>query len=104
HRPVAYDRPRLPPGSPAWQLAPTTQVFEGLTTAELCRSLKDPSRNGQRSLDDLLEHVAHDSLVLWGWSPGGGRTTPPLDHPSFVAAFRTWVAAGAPCPDPPTAP
>ncbi|MEO0601706.1 MAG: hypothetical protein AAF211_09730, partial [Myxococcota bacterium] len=67
--------------------------------------LKDPSRNGQRTLDDLLEHVSHDSLVRWGWSPGGSRTTPPLDHASFVSAFRTWVDAGAPCPEaPPRAP
>ena len=98
HRPVAYDVPHLPPGNPAWHLAPATQVFEGLSVGALCRSLKDPKTNGGRDLDALLEHVTHDSLVLWGWSPGGGRTVPPLDHPTFVAAFRTWVAAGGPCP------
>ncbi|MEO0604821.1 MAG: hypothetical protein AAF211_25540, partial [Myxococcota bacterium] len=31
HRPVAYDLPGLPPGDPAWRLAPASQVFEGLT-------------------------------------------------------------------------
>lgn len=98
HRPDAYDAPHLPPGNPTWHLAPAGQVFEGLSVAELCVSLKDPERNGGRSLDQLLEHVTHDSLVLWGWSPGGGRSTPPLDHPTFVDAFTKWVDAGGPCP------
>ena len=99
HRPVGYDVPHLPPGNPVWHLAPPQQVFEGLSVGELCNALKDPERNGGRTLAELLEHVSHDELVLWGWTPGGGRTTPPLDHPTFVAAFRTWIDAGAPCPE-----
>jgi len=49
-------------------------------------------------LAQLLEHVSHDPLVLWGWNPGGNRTTPPLAHDKFVAAFTTWVASDGACP------
>jgi hypothetical protein len=89
-----------PPGAPHWGLPPqaTPMVFQGKTVPELCAQLKDPARNGQRSLTDLLEHVSHDALVLWGWSPGGARTVPPLTHDAFVAAFQAWVDGGGACP------
>ena len=89
-----------PPGAPHWGLPPrdTPMVFEGKSVAALCAQLRDPARNGQRSLSDLLEHVSHDPLVLWGWSPGGKRTLPPLTHDAFVAAFQAWVTANGTCP------
>ena len=45
------------------------------------------------------DHVAGDSdkLVLWGWSPGPGRDPVSIPHDAFVAKFKQWVAAGAPC-------
>lgn len=91
---------RGPPGAPSWGLPPreTPMVFEGKTVRALCEQLRDPEKNGKRSLEALLEHVSHDPLVLWGWSPGGKRTRPPLAHERFVAAFRTWVASGGACP------
>jgi hypothetical protein len=90
-----------PPGAPNWHLPPeeTPMVFVGRTPAQLCAQLKDPKRNGGKTLAQLLEHVSHDPLVLWGWNPGEGRTTPPLAHDVFVARFKTWVDAGGPCPD-----
>jgi len=89
-----------PPGAPHWGLPPaeTPMVFEGKTVTELCEQLKDPARNGRRSLAMLLDHVAHDPLVLWGWDPGGKRTTPPLSHDKLVAAFTAWAAADGACP------
>jgi hypothetical protein len=39
-----------------------------------------------------------DPLVLWAWSPGNGRTTPPLSHDQLVQALEAWVSAGMPCP------
>lgn len=60
--------------------------------------LKRPRDNGHKRLDELLEHVTHDPLVLWGWRPGGGRTLPPSSHPEFVAAFTTWTRSGGACP------
>ena len=92
--------PGGPPGAPKWNLPPkeTPMVFEGLTVHALCEQLKDPARNGKRTLAALHEHIAHDELVLWGWSPGGKRTLPPLTHEQFVAAFTTWVASSGACP------
>lgn len=89
-----------PPGAPHWAMPPaeTPMVFEGKTATELCEQLKDPARNGHRSLAMLLDHVSHDSLVLWGWDPGGKRTPPPVPHDKFVAAFTAWVGADGACP------
>ena len=90
-----------PPGAPNWHLPPedTPMVFVGRTPAQLCAQLKDPAQNGNKTLAQLLHHVGHDPLVLWGWNPGKGRTTPPLPHDEFVASFKAWTDAGGPCPD-----
>jgi hypothetical protein len=89
-----------PPGAPKWGLPPKEMpmIFEGRSLTALCEQLKDPERNGHKSLQQLHEHVTSDPLVLWGWSPGGKRTLPPLPHARFVAAFGTWVASGGACP------
>jgi hypothetical protein len=89
-----------PPGAPRWGLPPqdTPMVFEGKSLTELCRQLDDPAQTRGRDLAALLAHVSSDPLVLWAWKPGGHRTTPPLSHDDFVAAFRIWVDAGGPCP------
>ncbi len=89
-----------PPGAPRWGLPPAEHpmVFQGKTPAALCEQLKDPKHNGGKTLAQLLEHVSHDPLVLWGWKPGGTRATPPLPHDKFVAAFSAWVASNGACP------
>jgi len=89
-----------PPGGVGWNLPPAEMpmVFQGKTVTQLCEQLKDPQRNGHKTLKQLIEHVEHEPLVLWGWKPGGKRTLPPMSHDAFVAAFKTWVAAGAVCP------
>jgi hypothetical protein len=48
----------------------------------------------------LIDHVAHDDLVAWGWAPGPGRAPVPTPRADVVAAMRTWADAGAPCPSP----
>jgi hypothetical protein len=95
--PASYG-PHQPPGAPNWHLPPaaTPMVFQGKSAAELARTLADPSSNGGRSLQAMLEHVRSDPLVLWGWDPGLGREPVPVPHDEFVAAFATWVEAGAP--------
>lgn len=92
--------PGGPPGAPHWGLPPkeNPMIFQHRSLNALCEQLKDPERNGHRDLAALLEHVDHDPLVLWAWRPGGRRTLPPLDHASFVGAFRAWVASGGACP------
>ena len=92
--------PGGPPGAPHWQLPAREMplVFEGRSLVQLCAQLKDPARNGNKTLAQLLEHVSHDALVLWGWNPGGDRTVPPVPHAEFVAAFKIWVDSNGSCP------
>jgi hypothetical protein len=86
------------PGAPHWQLAPVSMVWEGLSTGDLCRMLKDPARNGNRAPESLVEHVETERLVLWGWNPGGRREPVPLPHKDFVEQMKVWVTGGAACP------
>jgi hypothetical protein len=72
-------------------------VFIGKNSGDLCRGLKDPKANGGKNLDALVKHVDSDGLVLWGWQPGVGRNPVSVPHDEFVAKFKVWVAAGAPC-------
>jgi len=87
------------PGVATWGLAPLSMLWEGKTKAQICEQIKDPARNGgRRTGEEVIEHMKHDPLVLWAWSPGANRTTPPLSHDAFVAAAEAWVKAGMPCP------
>lgn len=92
--------PHVPPGAANWRLPPAVHkmVFINQSTGDLCRGLKDESENGGKDLAALLEHVTSDELVLWGWNPGQGRQPVSIPHAQFVAAFKQWVDAGAPCP------
>ena len=99
--PASYGA-HMPPGAPNWHLPPPDRkmVFIGLSGGDLCRTIKDPAKNGGRDMAALLKHVGEDKLVLWGWSPGVGRAPVDVPHADFVAAFRRWADAGAPCPSP----
>ena len=92
--------PHGPPGAAQWQLPPTKtpMAWKGLSTAEICRALKDPSKNGNRTLQDLIPHM-ETSLVRWAWNPGTGRTLPPLSHEEFVSHLKEWIDTGAACPE-----
>ena len=85
---------------PRWRMPPsaTPMVFEKRTPAQLCRQLLNRKQNGNLTPKELLEHVTHDPLVLWGWNPGEGRSTPPLSHKEFVRNVKEWVDKGAACP------
>jgi hypothetical protein len=99
--PVSFGA-NMPPGAPNWHLPPPERkmVFIDLPAGELCRHLKDIDENGGMDLAALTRHVSEDKLVLWGWDPGVGRAAVTVPHAEFVAKFKTWVAAGAPCPGP----
>jgi hypothetical protein len=73
-------------------------VFIRLTSAQLCAMVKDPKATGGKDLSAMLDHVANDPLVGWGWDPGVGRAAVPVPRAEVSAAFRTWMDAGAPCP------
>ena len=99
HQSTNAEFAHAPPGAPDWRLPPakTPMAWRGLSTGELCSTLKDLSKNGGRSLSSLLEHVTSDQIVNWGWNPGSGRKTPTLSHQQFVDKFNEWTASGAPC-------
>jgi len=101
HQPENTPGLNMPPGNPNWHLpvANMKLVFEGKTPKQLAMQLKDPKQNGGKTLEQLYHHVAEDALVLWGWSPGDGRTLPPLSHEEFTKQFRAWIDGGAAIPD-----
>jgi hypothetical protein len=91
----------MPPGNKSWRLPSEAAplVFQGLSARELAAQLKDPKRNGGRSLADLVHHVTEDDLVRSCWHPADGRTLPPLPHDEFAKRFKEWIDKGAAVPE-----
>ncbi|MGE0281246.1 MAG: Isoquinoline 1-oxidoreductase subunit [Rhizobiaceae bacterium] len=86
------------PGHEQWHLAPIEMAWAGKPLGAICEQIKDPARNGGKTLDQIVEHMAEDSLVGWGWSPGAGREPAPGSQEVFGELIRRWVADGAACP------
>lgn len=102
HQDMNLDGDNMPPGVPDWHMPPAEHkmTFRGLSPAELCRNLKDPTQNGgKKTPKDAAAHMATDPKVLWAWSPGNGRTPPPMTHEDFMKKINEWVANGAACPE-----
>jgi len=95
------NQPGGPPGVANWHMPPENMpmVFQGRTPGELCRQMKDPKHNGGKTGEQIIGHIDKDPLVLWGWNPGEGRTTPKMSHEAFSAKMHEWVAKGAACPE-----
>lgn len=87
-----------PPGAPNWHLAPVEMVWWEKSSAEICSQIKDPARNGGRTLEEIAEHVRDDKLVAWGWSPGPGREPAPGSAEETFEALQNWAANGSRCP------
>lgn len=85
------------PGNPSWRLAPQEQAWEGKSLAAICAQLKDEERS-HKTLAELQEHNATDSLVGWGWDPGEGRQPAPGTQQIFGALTQAWIDSGAHCP------
>jgi hypothetical protein len=90
--------PSRGPGNPHWALAPASMAWEGKTVAEICAQLKDVRRNGGRDIAAILKHATTDSLVLWAWDPGSGRTPAPGSNAEFGKLLAAWAETGAHCP------
>jgi hypothetical protein len=88
------------PGHPMWHLAPIEMAWQGKTLGEICEQIKDTARNGNKDMAALVHHMAEDSLVGWGWSPGGGRAPVAGTQRQFGDLIKAWAEAGAPCPPP----
>ncbi len=95
------NKPGGAPGVANWHMPPENMpmVFQGLTPGQLCRQLKDPKQNGGRTGEQVIDHIDKDTLVLWGWNPGEGRTTPKMSHKEFSAKMHEWIAKGGACPE-----
>ena len=99
------------PGAQNWHLAPLSMKWQDindniLSSAAVCQSLTDRSKNGGLDGPGILRHHEQEPLVLWAFQPGHrrdgtARSLPPLTHEQLVAATQTWVNAGMPCPQNP---
>lgn len=96
HQEANYDAAGVP-GAAGWHLAPASMALQGPLSG-ICRRLKDPDKNGGRSVADLVTHVVNDPLVIWAWAPGAGRAAAPGTPAIFSALIRAWVETGAECP------
>ncbi len=97
HQHANFD-PAGVPGNPIWHLAPREMAWEGKTLGEICAQIKDPTRNGNRSVHELIEHIGEDHLVGWAWAPGYGRQPAPGTQKEAGALVEAWANTGAECP------
>lgn len=100
HMPENSTKLHGPPGAEVWHLPPKEMVWHAKASHEICVQVKDPVRNGGRSLAEIEHHVAEDALVAWGWAPGPGRQPAPYSAKETAQFVAAWAAAGAPCPEP----
>jgi hypothetical protein len=80
-----------------WHIAPIEMAWAGKSLREICEQIKDPKRNGGKSMEQLVEHMAEDTLVGWAWAPGVGREPAPGSQKEFGELIRAWVESGAAC-------
>ena len=97
HRDANFDPAKMP-GHAHWHLAPVSMAWQGKTPGEICVQIKDPARNGNHTIAQVVEHMSHDSLVGWAWSPGEGRSPAPGTQAQLAALLDAWAATGAACP------
>jgi hypothetical protein len=86
------------PGHPRWDVAPIEMAWQGKSAGEICQQIKDPQRNGGRSLELLHDHLAKDDLIAWAWHPGAGRDPVPGTQERLGELVRAWIDSGAACP------
>ena len=100
HGPQNGPVPHSPPGTEVgWMLAPVEAHWFGQSSRMICEQLRDPERNGGRTLNEVAEHLGHDLILRWAWAPGPGREPAPYSLQEHVDDLLIWGVAGAPCPD-----
>ena len=92
------------PGAPEWSLAPLSMAWEGLSRVEIAKSMLNRQNNGNRSLEEIVEHLTEHELVLWAWEPGVNsegepRELPPVSKEDYIRAVKEWAEAGAVIPE-----
>lgn len=92
----------MPHGAPMvaadWMLAPVEAEWFGKSSSFICNQLKDPERNGERTIREVAGHLDHDLILHWAWAPGGNREPAPHSLQEAMDALMKWAAAGTPCP------
>ena len=97
--PKANAIPHSPPKvAMAWALAPVEAEWFGKSSSYICNQLKDPDRNGGRTIREVAAHLDHDLILHWAWNPGGTREPAPHSLQETMDALMKWSAAGTPCP------
>jgi hypothetical protein len=99
HQDVNFDAANVP-GHPLWHMAPKSMAWQHKSLGQICVELKDPKRNGGRTLAQIHDHMANDSLVGWGWHPGGNRVPAPGTQEQLGMLIQAWIDTGAACPSP----
>jgi len=101
HQDANQAGPNMPPGSPDWRMPPADikMVFQGRTARELAAQLLDTATNGHLTKEGLIKHMEEEALVLAGWNPGEGRSTPPLTHAELIKQTKLWIEKGAYLPN-----
>ena len=97
HQAANFD-PSGVPGHPLWHMAPLGMAWQQRSLAQICQQIKDPRRNGGKTLAQLRDHMANDTLVGWAWHPGGTREPAPGTQEQFGALIAAWIDTGASCP------
>lgn len=104
HGPANFEIQRVPgksiPGDSEWSLARGTMAWQNKTLGAICTQVKDPARNGNRTVEQIVHHMQHHALVGWAWNPGAGREKAPGTWEEFGALIGAWAEAGAHCPSP----
>jgi len=91
--------PHSPPKvAMAWALPPVEAAWFGKSSAYICKQLKDPNRNGDRTIKEVAGHLDHDLVLHWAWNPGGDRQPAPYSLQESMDFLMKWAAAGTPCP------
>ena len=95
------------PGAESWHLAPLTMRWQDtsdkiLPSSAVCKTVTDRTKNGGLDGAALMKHHQTE-LVKWAWQPGvrndgSARSVPRINYEQFMAATRSWVQAGMPCP------
>lgn len=88
------------PGNAKWFLASAEMGWIGKSLGQICEQMKDRKRNGDRSLQQLVDHIANDDLVSWAWHPGADRTPAAGTQKEFGQLIGAWADNGAQCPKP----
>lgn len=99
-RPDANTIPHAAPRvAMVWGLAPVEAAWFGKSSAYICNQIKDPERNGGRTIRDVAAHLDHDLVLHWAWNPGGTREPAPYSLQESMDFLMKWSAAGTPCPE-----